>query len=268
MGGEFVYYWGGDAGPNRKWNMKEAVLMKRVALFVVLGVCVPMVMAQDSATGAGKGEELLMLDGLKSGPAKRAATAYQQAIERATQTYTKAAEGARKTLIVSLEQAGKAAQATDKDEAKAINEMVAKLKVGQYPVVPGGAGPIGAVPYKDKWYRLVAGRFTWSDAKADAEALGGRLVCIASEDEAAFCLKLTGRTVRVWVGASDDAKEGEWRWLDGTPVKKDLWAGGEPNNGMGQENWAELRDNGRINDTFKNDRTEGYIMEFPRSAGQ
>jgi hypothetical protein len=247
--------------------MKKAVMVKRVALLAMLGVCVPLVMAQDSQNPAGKSDEILILDGLKSAPAKRAATAYQQAIDRATQTYNKAAEGARKTLIMSLEQAGKAAeQGKDKEEAKAINEMVAKLKVGQIPTVAGGAGPVGAVPYKDKWYRVVLGNFSWNEAKADAEATGGRLVCIGSEDEAAFCAKLTGRSVRVWVGASDDNKEGDWRWLDGTAVKKDLWAGGEPNNGMGQENWAEMRHNGKINDTFKNDRNEGYIMEFPRAG--
>ncbi len=243
--------------------------MKRLALFLAMGLGVSFVMAQDSPTPESKGPDMLMLDGLKAPAAKRAALTYMQAIERATATYNKSADGARKLLIVSLEQAGKAAeQGKDKDEAKAINEIVAKLKIGQYPAVPGGAGPVGAVPFKDKWYRVVLGNFTWSDAKADAETLGGRMVCIASEEELAFCSKLTGRAIRVWVGASDDAKEGDWRWLDGTPVGKFIWAGGEPNNGMGQENWAELRHSGRINDTFKNDRVDGYIMEYPRNAGQ
>jgi hypothetical protein len=242
--------------------------MKRLVMFAAMLVCVSLVMAQDTAAPVAKESDTLMLDGLKTPVAKRAATSYLQAIERATAAYNKSADGARKLLITQLEQAGKVAeQGKDKEEAKAINEIVAKLKVGQYPAVPGGAGPVGALPFKDKWYRVVLGNFTWSDAKADAESQGGRMVSIASEEEMAFCTKLTGRAIRVWVGASDDAKEGEWKWVDGTPVNKNFWAGGEPNNGMGAENWAELRYNGKINDTYKNDRVDGYIMEYPRNPG-
>lgn len=239
----------------------------QLGLVAVIGVAASMLMAQDSDSGKGKTTEDFYLDQLKAPAAKRAVQAYQQSIDRATQAYVKSAETSRKALIAALEAAAKGVQNSDKEEARAINDALVRLKAGSFPVVPGGAGPVGAVPFKDKWYRVVLGNYSWTEAKAEAESLGGRLVCINSEAEQAFLVKLTGRAVRVWVGATDDHKENDWRWLDGTPVDRSLWAGGEPNNGMGGENFAELRFNGKLNDTSRSDRTEGFIMEYPRNPG-
>jgi hypothetical protein len=244
------------------------VNLKQPIPLIVLMMFAGLALAQDSTKPREQTADDLLLDQMKHPQAKRAALAYQQAIERATQQYIKTAEGARKVLINSLEGAAKtAAQSNDKEEARVIGDTVTRLKAGALPVVPGGAGPIGAVPFGNKWYRLVLGNYTWTDAKAEAEAMGGRLVCISGSQEAGFLTKLTGKSVRVWVGATDEHKEGDWRWIDGTPVDKSLWAGGEPNNGMGGENYAELRHSGRLNDTFRNDRVDGFVVEFPRNPG-
>ena len=38
----------------------------------------------------------------------------------------------------------------------------------------------------------------------------------------------------LWVGMTDEVKEGEFRWLsDNTTVTQDFWAKGQPNNGPG-----------------------------------
>jgi hypothetical protein len=49
--------------------------------------------------------------------------------------------------------------------------------------------------------------------------MGGHLVCMETPEEAAFMLKLfQAQNENVWIGATDEAVEGEWRWLNGTPV--------------------------------------------------
>ena len=38
-----------------------------------------------------------------------------------------------------------------------------------------------------------------------------------------------------WIGASELDKEGEWRWIDGSPVDMSLFGQGEPNDREGRE---------------------------------
>ena len=40
-----------------------------------------------------------------------------------------------------------------------------------------------------------------------------------------------------WLGGTDQEQEGEWRWVTGEKWKYSQWAGGEPNNYTGGENY-------------------------------
>ena len=44
-----------------------------------------------------------------------------------------------------------------------------------------------------------------------------------------------------WIGATDKAKEGEWRWVDGTLLSSTYtnWSTGEPNNSGTGENYCQ-----------------------------
>ena len=69
----------------------------------------------------------------------------------------------------------------------------------------------------------------WDDAKTESESLGGYLVIINDAEENAFLTSIGAGNGLLPLGASE-ISEGEWRWVDGTPLSYANWAPGEPNN--------------------------------------
>jgi hypothetical protein len=87
---------------------------------------------------------------------------------------------------------------------------------------------------------------TWADAGAACAARGASLVQIDDPDEIRF---LRGAGVSsAWLGLSDIAEEGSWRWADGSALGYARWGAGEPNDSAGIEDCAELRPDGAWND--------------------
>ena len=87
---------------------------------------------------------------------------------------------------------------------------------------------------------------TWEDAEAYAQSLGGHLAMIKNEDMQNYVYNTILANPNVanlstfWIGATDKAKEGEWRWVDGTLLSSTYsnWNSGEPNN-SGGENYCQ-----------------------------
>ena len=129
--------------------------------------------------------------------------------------------------------------------------------------------------------------WTWTNAKADAEARNGRLFCPKNSSD---WTAITNRhsslmsTTRCWIGATDSAKEGEWKWVDGTLFYTGNatlggavsglytnWSASEPNNVTPGEHYAhtyQQSDGGTVylkwND-LPNDPVsiKSYILERP-----
>lgn len=96
-------------------------------------------------------------------------------------------------------------------------------------------------------YEVIEYGYSWESARHTAEMWGGRLARIdnAAENTAVFnylkkasakwAEKYTaddgGGAHYVWIGASDIAKEGSWKWSDGSKLTYKNWGvGGEPDN--------------------------------------
>jgi len=120
------------------------------------------------------------------------------------------------------------------------------------------------------WYELVSTPLSFGDAVTEASTrthlgLGGHLVTLTSADENAFVHGLTGGGA-AWLGASDAAVEGEWRWMSGPEAGQLLtytnWGPGEPNN-SGNEDFAVY--NNPWGGGLWNDRPDAgiaYIVEY------
>ena len=85
-----------------------------------------------------------------------------------------------------------------------------------------------ALSYNDHYYEYVSDRVTWSEAESAASnktyyGLEGYLTTVTSAGENAFIAsKLEGMG---WMGASDAAQEGMWRWVTGPEGEEDSGAG-------------------------------------------
>lgn len=73
----------------------------------------------------------------------------------------------------------------------------------------------------------------WTTAENQAVLLGGHLVTIndSAENSWVWDRWATGRSL--WIGFTDAAMEGTFRWVSGEPVTFTSWRAGEPNDGNG-----------------------------------
>ena len=132
-------------------------------------------------------------------------------------------------------------------------------------------------------YEYIASAGDWNAAKTKAEALTrygatGYLTTILSAEENSFVsdrLENDG-----WMGASDSASEGDWKWVTGPETGTSFWSGdengstvddnyanwnaGEPNDSSGNEDCAQFYvATGRWNDLpCSGSSLSGYVAEF------
>ncbi len=106
------------------------------------------------------------------------------------------------------------------------------------------AGPIVNPANGHSYYLLTAN--TWTASEAEAVVLGGHLVTINDQAENHWVynhfINFGGVQRGLWIGLTDQAAEGTWRWSSGQPVNFTSWITGEPNNNTkyGPQNWAMM----------------------------
>lgn len=105
-------------------------------------------------------------------------------------------------------------------------------------------GPVVNPANNHEYYLLTTG-LTWTQAEEFAvNQLQGHLVSISDLDENEWVrfnvLSFDGADRRGWIGLNDAGVEGEFVWSNGDPVVFTHWNAGEPNNGGGNEDYAEM----------------------------
>ena len=128
---------------------------------------------------------------------------------------------------------------------------------------PENEAPGKRVAWGRHHYQAILGKISWHQAKEACEKMGGHLVIISSSKENAFVTELVGGR-EVWIGCTDEAQEGLWRWVDGSILGYAGWDPGppEPNNAWGTENYAVSK-GGLWNDVNEGDG-DGYVCEWDR----
>ena len=94
-----------------------------------------------------------------------------------------------------------------------------------------------------KSYEIVRLSMDWLSAKADAEARGGHLAVITSAAEWKKVQDVVGIALfdkDLWLGSTDSAVEGQWRWVTGETFSYSNWQIGQPDN-LGNEDFLIMR---------------------------
>uniref|UniRef100_A0A8C5FX57 C-type lectin domain-containing protein n=1 Tax=Gadus morhua TaxID=8049 RepID=A0A8C5FX57_GADMO len=89
--------------------------------------------------------------------------------------------------------------------------------------------PSGWVKFGCKCY-LFSNKLSWNKSREYCVSHGAELVVADSKEEMDF---ITRYDSDIWLGATDEAGEGTWRWVDGTVLLLDdpSWSGGGPQGG-------------------------------------
>ena len=130
------------------------------------------------------------------------------------------------------------------------------IRIGEYS--PSGVGGTGTFtigdgsliiidtqvnPNNGKTYHLLSDS-SWTVAQATAVTLGGNLAIINDQLENDWIAQTFGQPGvadrQIWIGMTDQAQEGTWVWIDGTPVGYTNWAPNEPNDGAGGEDYGMI----------------------------
>ena len=103
--------------------------------------------------------------------------------------------------------------------------------------------PKDAVEFNGHFYKAFEADLSWHEKKKRCEEMGGHLAVIETAEEQKFIARLAkGRYLSL--GATDEHKEGDWRWVNGAPWKYTCWMAGQPNNYSGEEHYLATYDEG------------------------
>jgi len=118
------------------------------------------------------------------------------------------------------------------------------------------------------WYQVDPQLRSWSDANSLAIGGGGHLATVQSAEENAFVFALTttpppGINRSCWLGGYQEPGSCEpgcgWRWVTQEPFNFTLWAPGEPNNDVDNENCLHIWVTDRWNDARPSFLSESVI---------
>lgn len=78
--------------------------------------------------------------------------------------------------------------------------------------------------YTDSCVIFIKTKTSWQDARNFCKSLGGDLITIKDARKQQFIMQYLAvnhwETNEVWIGLTDQVKEGDWRWIDGLYVVK------------------------------------------------
>jgi hypothetical protein len=106
------------------------------------------------------------------------------------------------------------------------------------PAKPPIGVPADAKFFNGKWYRVYMEKASWRRAMDKCKTLKGRLALVP--DKATWEFVKTLSSASLWLGATDEKAEGDWRWLDGSPVTFPAWITNNPNNQEGKEHYLAM----------------------------
>uniref|UniRef100_A0A8C6A485 Fc epsilon receptor II n=1 Tax=Marmota marmota marmota TaxID=9994 RepID=A0A8C6A485_MARMA len=126
--------------------------------------------------------------------------------------------------------------------------------------------PEGWLHFRQKCYYFGQGAKRWVQARFTCDDLEGRLVSIHSQEEQDFLTKRANKKGS-WIGLRDLDLEGEFIWMDGSPLDYSNWNLGEPNNGDQGEDCVMMLGSGKWNDASCRSELDAWVCEQLATCG-
>uniref|UniRef100_A0A672HWY4 C-type lectin domain-containing protein n=1 Tax=Salarias fasciatus TaxID=181472 RepID=A0A672HWY4_SALFA len=79
--------------------------------------------------------------------------------------------------------------------------------------------PEGWVYFQSSLYHVSSTKKTWQESRDDCLSRGADLMIIDSQEEQVAYDFLRRLSKEMWIGLTDSAQEGTWRWVDGTLLR-------------------------------------------------
>ncbi|XP_046698939.1 CD209 antigen-like protein E isoform X2 [Silurus meridionalis] len=95
------------------------------------------------------------------------------------------------------------------------------------------------ISYSSSFYYVSNDYKSWEESRQNCRDKGADLMIINSREEQEFISKHISSISGVWIGLSDRDKEGEWKWVDASPLTFKDWGQWEPG-GKEKENCGEI----------------------------
>ncbi len=124
---------------------------------------------------------------------------------------------------------------------------------------------LDAVKYNNHAYIMIEESSSWTDAKKTCEEMGGHLATITSENEFNVIKSLIkAKELCVWIGATDEKNEGEWKWVTDEEFTFENWGNSQPDNyGNAEHYLSQLNaDYNYVWYDVSNNGNRAFICEF------
>jgi len=122
-------------------------------------------------------------------------------------------------------------------------------------------------PSNNHVYKRFDSTKTWTKAKASCTNQSGYLATVTSQTENDWLIGKSLVDRSLWLGATDNAKEGQWQWITGEAWDYTNWYTGQPNN-YGNEDYLQAGVGGDFYNGLWNDWTNsnviGYLCEWDK----
>ncbi|XP_034417518.1 CD209 antigen-like [Cyclopterus lumpus] len=97
--------------------------------------------------------------------------------------------------------------------------------------------PAGWTTLSSSCYFVSSSSASWEKSREDCRDKGADLVIIDSLEEQKFLSNIIKH--HTWIGLNDKDHEGNWKWIDGTPLTQPAYWNSPPDNGGGDPQWGE-----------------------------
>ncbi|XP_078061287.1 C-type lectin domain family 4 member E-like [Mustelus asterias] len=101
--------------------------------------------------------------------------------------------------------------------------------------------PFGWKNHNQSCYIFSTEKINWDAAKRNCESNNSHLIIINTQQEESFVIhSMPDENHQYLIGLTDRGNEGNWSWVDGTPVSSPRWWTNQPDNPGGVENCGAI----------------------------